>query len=129
MKRSQLLKFVLYGVTFAYMGIIFFLSSQSSPPQPAPTTPYRDIIAHIIEYTFLGLLLSFSFYYPEGKENRKTILAILVAIVYGLTDEIHQFFVPRRYFTLLDLLADAFGAIVGGFSSMFAYDTSYSLKE
>lgn len=40
-------------------------------------------------------------------------VAFLCAVLYGLSDETHQLFVPGREFSLFDLLADAVGAAVG----------------
>ena len=37
-------------------------------------------------------------------------LALLLAIAYGITDEVHQHFVPGRHMDPLDLLTDAVGA-------------------
>jgi VanZ family protein len=34
----------------------------------------------------------------------------MFCLVYGLSDEIHQTFIPLRQFELLDLLADALGS-------------------
>ena len=39
--------------------------------------------------------------------------ALITATLYGLSDEIHQIFVPGRQFCIYDLLADAIGAIMG----------------
>jgi VanZ family protein len=38
------------------------------------------------------------------------VTAILIAILYGVTDEIHQRFVPPRQMDPMDLGADALGA-------------------
>ncbi len=37
---------------------------------------------------------------------------MLAAILYGLSDEIHQLYVPGRMFDILDILADSFGALL-----------------
>jgi VanZ family protein len=39
--------------------------------------------------------------------------AILTATIYGLVDEIHQAFIPGRFYELLDWVADIIGACVG----------------
>jgi VanZ family protein len=40
---------------------------------------------------------------------------LVISFVYGASDELHQWFVPGRYATIGDLLADSLGGGVGGF--------------
>ena len=42
---------------------------------------------------------------------RALLAAWLISAAYGATDELHQFFVPGRHADLLDLAADALGAL------------------
>jgi len=69
-----------------------------------------DIIYHILEYMVLGFLLYRALLKSEFKNA--IALAIIIAILYGFIDEIHQLFVPSRIFSLLDVLSNSFGAIV-----------------
>jgi VanZ family protein len=41
------------------------------------------------------------------------ILSILLSFLYGISDEIHQHFVPYRDADLVDVLADMLGAVMG----------------
>ena len=45
--------------------------------------------------------------------QRTMPLAFLFCILYGVSDEIHQMFVPHRYADLTDVLSDAAGAAIG----------------
>jgi VanZ family protein len=47
------------------------------------------------------------------------VLAIVTASAYGITDEVHQFFVPFRESSWLDWLADTIGAAIGAMSWRF----------
>ena len=68
-------------------------------------------LAHFTEYLILGL-----FVYNMIKNcNQKTYIAILICILYALSDEIHQIFVPGREFKLLDITIDSIGSITGIF--------------
>ena len=41
------------------------------------------------------------------------ILSVVLSSLYGVSDEIHQYFVPFREADLLDVLADTLGSIMG----------------
>ncbi len=41
------------------------------------------------------------------------LAAVVFAALYGVSDECHQLFVPRRQFELLDMAADAVGGMLG----------------
>ena len=64
---------------------------------------------HIIEYTILSFLLYRALVKSKFKKN-SFLLAILISVFYGLTDEVHQIFVVGRYFDFLDLILDGIGA-------------------
>ena len=95
-----------------YMAFIFYLSSGPITVNINPfDLPYIDKILHFLAYGLLAILL----YLPirfNIKRNYKKITLLLV-LLYGISDEIHQYFTPTRQFDLLDLLADILGGIVG----------------
>ena len=99
----------------AWAGAIFYGSSISSPN--IPSYPNSDKLLHIIEYAFLGFLLSRLMRNAEYPFSRKKyfvyFLAMLIGLSYGVSDEIHQYFVPGRSCSLWDILADAIGAGIG----------------
>jgi VanZ family protein len=41
------------------------------------------------------------------------LLSFLVASLYGITDEIHQYYVPGRVASIGDIAADCIGAFLG----------------
>ena len=41
------------------------------------------------------------------------ILSVLLSSLYGMSDEIHQYFVPYRDADLMDVLADMLGGLMG----------------
>jgi VanZ family protein len=47
------------------------------------------------------------------------VLAIVAASIYGITDEVHQAFVPLRESSWKDWLADSTGAVMGAMSWRF----------
>lgn len=66
-------------------------------------------IAHLSEYLILGILV----HNLIKNYNKKTFIAILICIIYAISDEIHQIFVPGREFKLLDICIDSIGSIIG----------------
>ena len=93
----------------AYAGIIFYFSSLSNPlPQGLPTFNYMDLLMHAGEYFILSLLLLRALRHSLAK--RPFLLSVVIASLYGVTDEVHQLFVPGRYFAVSDIMANAFGA-------------------
>jgi VanZ family protein len=92
------------------MVLIFWLSSISSPPDlPGGMS---DKGAHALLYAGLGALLVRA---RAGGWGRPVTLgiavaAVVVATLYGISDEIHQYFVPPREVEVRDILADAIGA-------------------
>lgn len=57
----------------------------------------------------------------NGAAGMKTAAtALIICVIYGLTDEIHQIFVPGRAFQVSDLVMDSVGSIIGiGFVYFF----------
>lgn len=97
-----------------WAGIIFYLSSRSSMPVEPPF-PGFDKLAHMFEYGVLCILLARAI--QPGKmgsiTGRTLVLAILASFLYGVSDEIHQAFVPMRSCDVFDALFDLLGAGLG----------------
>ncbi len=99
---------------YLYAGLIFYFSGISRP-LPEVSVPFLDKFLHICEYAVFGILAARAFKNSPRKtffENFK-IFAIIVSIVYGISDEFHQSFVPLRQFSVLDMTADGIGSIIG----------------
>ncbi|MDI6891155.1 MAG: VanZ family protein [Thermodesulfovibrionales bacterium] len=99
----------------AYCIFIFALSSSSKPLLPTPSFYGADKVIHGIEYTVLGLLLSRSIFNSNLRFSGKflIILTVALAILYGISDEIHQAFIPGRDTSPWDVLADGLGGTLG----------------
>ncbi len=111
--RRQTLLFRLPWIGFCIL--IFHLSSQPSPLDSVHLFPFQDKAAHLIAYGVLALLTARNM---EGERPHWSPLAIgisavLFSLVFGITDEFHQSFVPGRHASLGDIAADAMGALAG----------------
>ena len=107
-----------------YAGAIFFLSSQSYPEEQLPSfllEGVSDKVLHAVEYGILSLLCYRALRWAAGSAvaRQAVVLAIMTASVFGLTDEVHQLFVPFRESSWLDWLADTIGAVIGALSWRF----------
>ena len=123
--RGVLVQVLWYWVpAVLYAGVIFFLSAQSHPEDQLPSFLLRDIndkVLHVVEYGILSLLCYRAFRWAAGPAvaRQAVVLAIVTASVYGLTDEVHQAFVPLRESSWKDWLADSTGAVMGAMSWRF----------
>jgi VanZ family protein len=107
-----------------YAGAIFYLSAQSHPDEQLPSFLLKDVsdkVLHAVEYAVLGGLCYRAFRWGVNGQvaSYALLFAIVMASLYGMTDEVHQFFVPFRESSWLDWLADTAGAIVGALSWRF----------
>jgi len=72
---------------------------------------YPDKTVHMIEYAIFGFLLYITMKnspYPSFRDHAM-LFAIIIGILYGMSDEFHQSFVPGRSATIPDLVADGIG--------------------
>ena len=94
------------------MGLIFFLSHQSTLPEPLGLSAQLTSIAgHFLVYAVLAALLWWALGLLELSPGRRLALAFLGAMLYGMSDEWHQSFVPGRDPAAFDLVIDALGAL------------------
>lgn len=108
-------KFILYWVpVFIYCSLIYIQSSYPAP-ESVPQLPCIDKVLHLAVYAVLGALFCRALKTLPIKNNIKlvVILAIILSSLYGISDEIHQHFVPCRNADVMDVLADILGSILG----------------
>ncbi len=95
-------------------GLIFWQSSGPLPPE-TPSLPGLDKIAHAAIYALLAWLAARAFATLPYGAYASCIpwAAVVFAALYGLSDEVHQSFVPGRSADVWDLVADTVGAAGG----------------
>jgi VanZ family protein len=124
-RQGAMVQVFWYWVPVAlYAGVIFYLSAQSHPEDQLPSFLLKDVsdkVLHAVEYGILSLLCYRAFRWAAGPAvaQQAVVLAIVTASVYGITDEVHQFFVPFRESSWQDWLADTIGATIGAVSWRF----------
>lgn len=104
----------IYLPTVLYMAAIFTFSCMSRIDLPFLDRLSADKIYHVIEYSVLGYLVIRAL--EQGfrmQGTRMIVLAIIIGALYGWSDEIHQYFVPGRYYSYWDIAADSTGSALG----------------
>jgi VanZ family protein len=94
----------------AYMGLIWFLSSRTLDVH-LDTVPFRDKGVHFLEFGVLAFLMTHAVRATWPQARRGALAAFWLTASFGLSDELHQGFVPGRSPDVLDLGADAVGAL------------------
>ena len=112
-----------------YMALIFYMSSLPHPDEQLPQFLFEtlgDKVLHVIEYAVLAMLSYRAFRRAAGTYAARyaVLFAAAAASVYGVTDEVHQAFVPFRTATWLDWGADTAGGIIGAVTAQRVMDRS-----
>ncbi len=113
-KREAIIGWI---ITVFYMGLIFFLSSLQGFNLPE-LPENSDKFIHMVAYMPLGFLFYRSLI-ESGFRRYGFTVALLLTVLYGISDEFHQAFVPGRYATIGDVIADSLGALLGCLGASF----------
>lgn len=123
------IKLFRYLPSVVWMGIIFYLSHQPANKSAEtslelvnivlniiPVTPDYEIIfhtmirksAHFIAYAILGILVYFAY-----RGRYAVLFTLSICLLFAISDEIHQLFIPGRSGEVRDVLIDLSGAVFG----------------
>jgi VanZ family protein len=111
------------------MGVIFFLSAQTSSGSHTVFELILRKLGHVTEYALLtlcwwralaGLRIS------RGNRAR-VLIAVGVALAYAASDEFHQTFVSGRHGTPVDVLIDSVGMTIAAVIATRSYARRRSL--
>lgn len=138
-------KYLFLTITIAYAAMIFYLSSRSDIAVPTHmfkiplmyaikdllegagiyfvtdlveyAYAHKDKVAHMFLYFGLGIFLHMTFRSSDSSVMRKYAapFAFIVGILYGISDEIHQSYVPGRTSSVADLFANGLGLMLAQF--------------
>lgn len=99
-----------WRITVLIAIIIFYVSTLTFPPVPSTAFfNWKPIAYHF--YVFLSLSTFLLISLTKGKNKKSILIAIIIAIIYAISDEVHQFFVPGRAFAISDILTDSAGIL------------------
>ena len=92
-----------------YSMAIFYMSHQSQPPNIVNYFWSMDKLLHLgayFVYFFCSLLYFKTLKFPAKKMH---IYSITIALLFAISDEFHQYFIPGRSAEFGDILADFVG--------------------
>ena len=111
-------KFIKYWMPpIIWMAFIFFLSSRQkiSVADEYILNFLLFKTLHMIEYAFLFFLFFRAYHHSnDDKKSLQKILALAFfsAIIFAISDEVHQLFVPTREGTVRDVFIDSLGIFI-----------------
>ncbi len=112
------------GVLITYCTFIVIQSHLPSPID-LPEVSHSDKLLHLGAYGVMAALCyrTGRAGWPQAGRRRLFWASVAFAAIFGLTDEIHQFFVPYRSADPLDFLADTVGALLGAAAYQRLFDS------
>jgi len=106
---------LILSTPFFVIAILIFLFSHIPHPEfPNIGIEWEDKIMHFFVYFIFGITVIVFILSNSKKNNLRfvAIISILIGSFYGLSDEIHQYFIPGRDAEFLDWIADLFGILI-----------------
>jgi VanZ family protein len=98
------LRWVLVAV---YAGALFYVSALPAEEVPVGMPYHLDKVAHATAYAILAVLVCRA----SGASGMRSLVLIgFSCAVYGVLNEVHQAYVPGRYASWGDAVANAIGA-------------------
>ena len=122
-------KFTRIFLVLLWMAQIFALSSHSNPADILPKFLIRWLwdtlifgqrlffllgpISHLVNFGVLAFILARAFFWKTYFNEQRAVFIFIISFLYGLSDEIHQLFIPTRTFQIRDLFVNSLGALFG----------------
>jgi len=103
-----------YLPAILYVLIIILLSSLNQGTVSKFTWGIEDFILHAVEYHFFGVTLIWAILREKPWHELKASyrLAVSIGALLAIADEFYQSFIPSRFSTVEDVVADVFGVIL-----------------
>jgi VanZ like family len=97
-------------IALSWAVLIFIASSIPSDYIPIGISILGwDKIIHMVLYAILSFFMAKGFWHKPFSSG----ILILFCVAYGISDELHQLFVPGRYTSIYDVIADTIGSGLG----------------
>jgi VanZ family protein len=95
--------------------LLIYIQSAHPSPEELPSFKFMDKMLHFVAYAVMGILFYRAYQTLRIRNQRQLLIffSIVSASLYGVSDEIHQYFVPARHAAFSDVIADILGAVCG----------------
>jgi VanZ family protein len=112
---TKVKSFTYYWLPLIVYCLLIYIQSDHPSPQSLPSFEYSDKLLHFAAYAVMGVLFYRAYQTLSLKNNIRLLmlLSVISAALYGVSDEVHQSFVPARDAQLSDVTADVLGAVGG----------------
>lgn len=92
---------------------IYYFSSLPQPPFVLTSFQWQDKVLHLIAYLSYGITIAIAIHSHQSFSlNKKVMIILMLGMIYALSDEFHQSFVPGRTSEIGDILADWIGITI-----------------
>jgi VanZ family protein len=127
--KLSMIKFLKYWLPVVFWtGLIFYFSSV--PGLNSGMSVFYDVfwrkLAHATEFGILNLLLFRAIFGHEVEFKKALIWSFVLSLLYAVSDELHQYFVPDRECRLQDVGVDSLGVLL---TSAVIYFIFYNWKK
>lgn len=111
--HSKLRNFLIYWLPLIIYCLVIYIQSSLPSPKHIPEVRFMDKMLHFGAYGLLGILFFRAYETLPLRDNKNLLILLSIgsATLYGISDEIHQYFVPFRYADTLDGAANTIGSI------------------
>ena len=112
-------RFCLYWLPVILLAVAIFIQSSLPTPKMLPRFYLSDKLLHVTVYAILAALCYRALRRASPIKNKPflqlTLTAVIMAALYGASDEWHQSFVDSRQADIFDFFADVIGSGMGAF--------------
>jgi VanZ family protein len=128
---SRLMRMLPDLVPLTLYCVFIFIQSQLPVPFEMPDVSHFDKLLHFGAYGVMAILFYRTYLagWPQAMKRTLIWASVISTALYGLSDEIHQFFVPARSADPLDWLADAVGGAVGALIYQRLFDATRKIRK
>jgi VanZ family protein len=96
-------------ITILLAVFIFIMSSiDFSSTIPSGGFSWKSMTYHFSAFFIFSFFLFHSSYFQNNK-NKNIVLGLVIAMAYAILDEVHQIFVPGRFYSIFDIFTDWVG--------------------